>query len=93
MTQVFTKDPATIADYAIDWTAWLAGDTIDESEWTVPDDLTVDSDAQTTTQTSVWLSAGTAAIDYRKTHTLTNHIITVAGREEDKTIYIQMREK
>lgn len=93
MSRVFVKDPDAVLDYAEDWADWLTGDTIVTSTWTVPTGLTKDSDAATTTQTSIWLSGGTVALGRRKSYTVTNHIITAAGREEDRSVYIQMKEK
>lgn len=29
----FTKDPHAVLDYTVDWTRWLAGDTIATSAW------------------------------------------------------------
>lgn len=93
MTRIFVKDPDAVVDYAIDWTTWLAGDTITTSTWTVPTGITKNSDAQTTTQTSIWLSVGTTAFGRRRTYTITNKIVTAANRTEERSIYIQMKHK
>lgn len=93
MSRVFVKDPDAVLDYAEDWADWLAGDTIVTSTWIVPTGITKDSDAQTATQTSIWLSGGTIALGRRRTYTVTNEIITAAARTEQRSIYIQMKEK
>jgi hypothetical protein len=91
--KIFIKDPDGVLDYDIDWTDWLNGDTINtgdtDSTWTVPTGITKDSDSKTTTGTIVWVSGGTVGQDYK----LVNHITTVAGREDDRTIIIKVREK
>lgn len=86
---VFHKDPEAVLDYSIDWTAWLDGDTISVSAWTVPAGITQDSASASTTGTTIWLSGGAAG----ETYTLVNHITTAAGREDDRTIRIKVREK
>ena len=89
MSQNYVKDPDAVLDYPMNWADWLDGDTISTSTWTVPDGITKDSDSKTTSATTIWLSGGTAGLDY----TLINHIVTAAGREDDRTIIIKVREK
>lgn len=90
MGQTFTKDPDAILDYRIDWSSWLgSSDTISTSTWTVPSGITKDSDSKTTTVAVIWLSGGTLGDDYE----LVNHIVTADGREDDRTITIQIRPK
>jgi hypothetical protein len=84
----FNKDPDAVLDYTVDWSDWLGTDTISASTFTAESGLTVDSSTNTTTTTTVWLSDGTVGSAYR----VVNHITTVAGREEDKTITIKMKE-
>lgn len=85
---VFTKDPHAVLDYTVDWTAWLGVDLIVDSEWEVPTGITSDSEEQTGTTTTIWLSGGTMRQNYK----LTNRITTATGRVEDRTILIQMTE-
>jgi hypothetical protein len=69
----FTKDPQAVLDYEIDWSAWLTAagdDTISASSWTATTGITIDSDSNTTTTATVWLSGGTAG----NTSEITNHI-------------------
>jgi hypothetical protein len=81
------KDPSAVKDYSIDWSAWLAGDTISTSTWTVPAGITKDSDTKTNTFTTIWLSGGALFSRYR----LTNRIVTTGGRTEDRSIEIIVR--
>lgn len=84
----FVKDPDSVLDYRVDWSAWLDGDTIIASTFTPADDtLTVDLDLFTTTTATVWLSGGTLG----KT-TVTNHITTAAGRQNDYTLKFTIKE-
>lgn len=93
MTFSIVKDPDAVLDYAIDWGSnWLSSDTIASSSWAVsgPDDsLTVDSDSNTTTTATVWLSGGTR----HATYTVTNSIVTAEGREDDRSIVIRVENK
>lgn len=89
MSSVFTKDPDAVLDYTINWATWLGNDTISTSAWTPDSGITVDSDTNTTTTATVWLSGGTVGTSYA----VTNHIVTAAGREDDRTITVRVREK
>jgi hypothetical protein len=83
------KDPNDVLDYEVNWSQWLpTGDTIATSEWFVPDGITQDSESNTNTTTTIWLSGGTAGQSYA----LTNRITTTQGRQRDRTITIRVRE-
>lgn len=85
MPQSHTKDVDAVLDYTVDWSAWLDGDTISTSTWEADDGITIDSDTNTATTATVWLSGGTLGATYR----ITNHIVTAAGREDDRTITVK----
>lgn len=95
------KDPEAVINWIIDWSDWLDGDTISTSTWSIsasesPITLTVDSSsiqADTTVSpnlSSQWaavtVSSGTAGITY----TLTNHIVTASGFEDDRSIGVKV---
>lgn len=86
----FTKDPDAVLDYTIDWSAWLAaGDTITAVSASTNDaSLVIDSSSFTTDETTVWLSAGIIG----ETYDVTVHVTTNGGREDDRTITINMKE-
>lgn len=86
--QRFTKDSDSVLDYQIDWSTWLDTDTIVTSTWTVDSGITKDSNSNTTTTATIWLSGGTVG-----THACTNHIVTAGGREDDRTIYVVVYER
>lgn len=87
----FIKDPDAVLDYGFDWSDWLAaGETIVSSAWAADSsDITIDSDTFGDTSATVWLSGGTVGTEYK----LTNHIVTSAGREDDRTIVIKAKER
>jgi hypothetical protein len=89
MAQIFIKDPDAVLDYQVDWSSWLDTDTISTSVWTVPAGITEDSESETTTAATIWVSGGTAGTDYD----LVNEIVTAGGRTDNRTITIQVREK
>lgn len=89
-TKPYIKDPNAVLDYIVDWTSFLAGDTIPigGSTWVVQSGITKDTDTRTTTSTTIWLSGGTLGQKYA----LTNRIATAGGRVEDRTIYVKVKE-
>ena len=101
MPSIFLKDPDAKLDYKFDWKAstngsgdtdWLDTDeTISTKTVTVDSGITKESDALADTNTSVvvWLSGGTAGVDYE----VACKIITSASRTDERTIKIQARER
>ena len=84
------KDPNDRLDYKLDWSVWLAAetnDTIETSEWFIavigPGTATLvkDSDDNTTTSTSIWLSGGSVGQIYL----ITNRITTAGARIKDQS--------
>ena len=84
-----TKDPNEVLDYVVDWSDRLGEDIISTSEWTVPDDITQDSDSKTDTTTTIWLSGGTVGTTY----TFINRITTTGGRTMDQSVKLKLKEK
>ena len=101
MASSFLKDPDAVLDYKWDWKAktngtgssdWLAdGETINSHTIAAVTGITLDSSSNTDTDTSVtgWYSSGTNLIDYD----VTCHIVSSDGREDDRTITIQVRDR
>lgn len=85
----FIKDPNASLDYHVDWLAWLAGDTIVTSTWTVPAGITQLSESETTTMATIWLSGGTLSLKYN----VVNRIVTAGGRTDDRTLVMWIQEK
>ena len=88
--QKYFKDPQAVLDYLIDWTPWLNGDTIIDSSFSVNStNLIIDSSSFTTSSATVWLSGGIIG----ETYIVTNHITTFAGREDDHSFRIIIKDK
>ncbi len=87
----FTKDPDAVLDYAVDWTAWLAGDEIATSEWLLEDGALIEkmADSHTATKATVWLRGGQAGTTYL----VTNRIVTSGGRADDRTISVKVEDR
>lgn len=92
MSNKFVKDPAAVLDYKFDWSDWLeSGETISTRTVTAESGITVDSSSITDTNTSVtvWLSGGTAGVNYD----VTCRIVTSASRTDERTIEIICRDR
>lgn len=84
------KDPDAVLEYTLDWDAWLAdADELSAIAFTVPTGVTKDSEEFTSDTATVWLSGGTAGDSYK----VTCHITTSAGREDDRTFYVDVKER
>lgn len=85
MEYVPSKDPSEVKDYTIDWSDDLdTGEIIDTSTFTVSSGLTKDSSSKTDTTTTVWVSGGTAGVEYLAVNT----IVTSSARTYERTIII-----
>lgn len=84
----YVKDPEAVLDYSIDWSAWLAGDTISTLTVTaITAGITVDSSSHTATTATAWISGGTVGSNYD----IRFRVVTVAGRTDDRTITLIIR--
>ena len=81
------KDPSAVLDYVFDWTEWLAtGETIISHTITVDTGIVKDTSAEAAGKVTVWLSGGTAGINYKVACLIT----TSAGRTDERTIWIKV---
>ena len=82
------KDPSAVLDYAFDWKEeWLAtGETIADHTITADTGIAVDSSTEDAGKVTVWLSGGTAGINYKVACLIT----TSAGRTDERTIWIKV---
>ena len=86
----FIKDPLAVLDYQFSWVAWLAeSETIFSHTVTVPTGLVLDSDTEDDGVITYWLSGGAVG----KTYSVTCHITTNQGRQDDRTERISIRER
>lgn len=78
------KDPDAVVDYAVDWSTFLDSDTIATSTFslTTAAGLTIGSQSNSTTLSTVWLSGGTSGSTAR----LLCRITTAGGRTYDQAI-------
>ena len=84
------KDPSAVLDYVFDWTGWLAtGETIANYTITADTGITVDSPTEDAGKVTVWLSGGTAGINYKVACLIT----TTEGRTDERTIWIKVVER
>jgi hypothetical protein len=93
MTFNATKDPDSVIDFTINWAATLSesspGDTISSSAWTADSGVVIDSDTNTTTTATAWVSGGTL----HKYADLINSVVTDGGRTYDRTIVLKIQER
>ena len=85
-------DPQAKLDYAVDWSAWLqSGETISASTWSVPAGISEATPAPSETDgvATIWLTGGTAG----QLYTVTNHITTSMGREDDRSLFLRVIER
>jgi hypothetical protein len=87
----FTKDPDAVLDYSVDWSAWLASDQIATSKWLLEEGALIEqvSDTKTATKTTVWLRGGQKGTTYL----VTNRIVTLGGRTDDRTISVKVEDR
>lgn len=87
-------DPSARLDYRFAWDDWLDGDTITAATVVayragVPDaTVTVETPAWDATTVTVWVSGGTVGT----TVALTCRITTAAGRVDDRTLWLRIRQ-
>jgi len=90
MADSYIKDPDAVLDYQWDWATWLpTGDTIASATVTSDIGLTVDSDSNTATAVTAWLSGGTVGESYD----VTCRVVTADGRTDDRTITLLIRQQ
>jgi hypothetical protein len=84
------KDPNALLDYSIDWYDWLnpLGDQILTSTWVATPGITITTDTNTLTNTTVWLEGGVQGV-YR----VTNTIETLGGRRDERSLTIRVQER
>ena len=90
LNNTFTKDPSAVLDWAYDWTDWLAeAETITDHTITADTGITVDSSTESDGKVTVWLSGGTAGINYKVACLIT----TTAGRTDERTMWIKVTDR
>jgi hypothetical protein len=89
----FVLDPNAVLDFAFDWTEWLAdGETITAFTVTAATGVTVQSSTRTGGVVTAWLSGGVLPATPRL-YPVTCHITTNEGRQDDRTIRVDVRNR
>jgi hypothetical protein len=88
------KDPEATLDYSVDWGAdYLSEDALADSGWTVipdePGGLAVLSSRFDLLTATAEVKGGIAGRLYR----LTNHVVTVEGREDSRSIMLRVEKR
>jgi len=88
------KDPEATLDYSVDWgSEYLAGDALVESSWTVSPieegGLAVVASQSDLLIATVQVTGGISGRLYR----LTNHVVTVQGREDSRSIMLRVEKR
>ena len=88
----FTHDPQAVLDYTWDWSPWLAdGETIAAATVAANSDaVTVSDVGHDDTTVTAWVTATSAD---RTTVRLRCHIVTSAGRADDRTITVSITDR
>lgn len=94
--QIF-HDPQARLDYRWEWgepdswgRTWLGGDTITDAVVTSPDpSIEIEDVSHDDTSVVAWVSGGTVGTSVK----LTCHITTAAGRQDDRTINLAIRQR
>lgn len=89
----YEKDPNADLDYGFNWSDWLGTDTIDTSTWVLAPDAAptlLHLSTHDTTTTTVWVDKGLTAGQVLR---LTNHVVTAAGREDERSHTITLKDR
>jgi hypothetical protein len=91
---IFFKDPAAIIDYAVDWqSAYLAGQTITASDWSIvpdePDGLSIIIAAHADGRGVATLAGGRRGHVYR----LTNRVTFGDGRRDERSLDVRVEDR
>lgn len=87
----YTHDPQAVLDYPADWSDWLPlGDTLTDATVTADSGVTIENVQPPFEGVVVaWISGGTAGESY----TVTYHVVTADGREDDRSITLVCKER
>jgi len=83
------KSASSVLDYQHDLSLLLGSDTIASSNWVVDAGITIDSETNTTTTATVWLSGGTTGQTYK----LKNTVVTNGGRTYVREWYLRIQDQ
>lgn len=87
MAYVSRKDPDSVEHFFLDWSDYLAGDSIQTVEWIVPAGLAKVGEENTATSATVRLSGGEDGQDYE----VVSRVSTAGERTADDAIFVRVR--
>lgn len=88
MAATWLKEPASLLDWVVDWSPYLAdGETITAHTVTPEAGITLDSSSATNTAVTVWLDGGTLG----ETYTVTVQVTTSGGRTDRRSFTVAVR--
>ena len=89
---IFLKDPAAVIDYAVDWqAAYLAGQTINSSDWSVvpAGELAVVTASHDAGRSTVTLAGGARGNVY----CVTNRVTFSDGRSDERSLDVRVEDR
>lgn len=87
-TSEFDHAPGSNLDYSLNWVSWLGvSETIQSSSWTATAGITLSSEQNSSGITSVFAAGGVVG----RIYTLTNTIVTSAGRTDSRVIVLSCK--
>lgn len=90
ISPMFNKDPTAILDFGVDWSQWMGADAIASATWLIPTaGIFTGAMVTTVTSCSVFLTGGSVGSAYH----VVNHIWTVSGRQDERTLQIYVNER
>ena len=86
----FTKDPAAVLDWHVDWSSWLSGgETVTASAFEVSAALVKVSESSTSTTATVWLAGGAAG----RVYDVVNTVSTSQGRTDRRRFTVKVTDR
>lgn len=88
---VIDKDPQAILDYSIELINWMAeGDIVTGLVVDTTGGLVVEDSSYTDNKLTAWLSGGTLSVPGAPYASATYRFTTLAGRQDDRTLYFKI---
>lgn len=88
--RTWDKDPQAVLPWEFDWSDWLeVGETISSATVTVATGLTLQSQSNTSTVVTVWLSGGTLGATY----TVACRVTTSLAKVDERTLAVRITDR
>jgi hypothetical protein len=83
------KGPTEVLEYQHNFSLELGTDTVSTSTWTTDSGITKNSDSNTDTTSTIWISGGTLG----QTYLVRVEITTVDGRTHNYSFYLRIQDQ